>query len=50
MRQVALIALMAHAGSFVPARSARLGPIDQIFTRIGAADDSRAGARPSWWR
>jgi len=43
MRQVALIALMAHAGSFVPARSARLGPIDQIFTRIGAADDLAGG-------
>src|SRR3990172_7358763 len=37
MRQVALIALMAHAGSFVPARAARLGPVDQIFTRIRAA-------------
>jgi DNA mismatch repair protein MutS len=34
---------MAHAGSFVPARSARLGPIDQIFTRIGAADDLAGG-------
>jgi DNA mismatch repair protein MutS len=43
MRQVALIALMAHAGSFVPARAARLGPIDQIFTRIGAADDLAGG-------
>jgi DNA mismatch repair protein MutS len=43
MRQVALIALMAHAGSFVPAKSARLGPIDQIFTRIGAADDLAGG-------
>jgi DNA mismatch repair protein MutS len=43
MRQVALIALMAHAGSFVPAQSARLGPIDQIFTRIGAADDLAGG-------
>jgi DNA mismatch repair protein MutS len=40
---VALIALMAHAGSFVPARAARLGPIDQIFTRIGAADDLAGG-------
>src|SRR3989441_258847 len=39
MRQVALIVLMAHAGSFVPAKSARLGPIDQIFTPVGAADD-----------
>ncbi len=43
MRQVALIALMAHAGSFVPARSARIGPLDQIFTRIGAADDLAGG-------
>ncbi|OGA13772.1 MAG: DNA mismatch repair protein MutS [Betaproteobacteria bacterium RIFCSPHIGHO2_12_FULL_69_13] len=43
MRQVALIALMAHAGSFVPARAARLGPVDQIFTRIGAADDLAGG-------
>jgi DNA mismatch repair protein MutS len=43
MRQVALIALMAHTGSFVPARAARLGPIDQIFTRIGAADDLAGG-------
>ncbi|HUQ74578.1 MAG TPA: DNA mismatch repair protein MutS, partial [Burkholderiales bacterium] len=43
MRQVALICLMAHVGSFVPARAARLGPIDQIFTRIGAADDLAGG-------
>jgi DNA mismatch repair protein MutS len=43
MRQVALIVLMAHAGSFVPAKSARIGPIDQIFTRIGAADDLAGG-------
>ena len=43
MRQVALIALMAHAGSFVPAKSARMGPLDQIFTRIGAADDLAGG-------
>lgn len=39
MRQVALITLMAHTGSFVPADSATIGPIDQIFTRIGASDD-----------
>jgi DNA mismatch repair protein MutS len=39
MRQVALIALMASIGSFVPARACRLGPIDGIYTRIGAADD-----------
>src|SRR6266702_3435540 len=43
MRQVALIALMAHVGSFVPAKSARLGPVDQIFTRVGAADDLAGG-------
>ena len=43
MRQVALIALMAHVGAFVPAKAARIGPIDQIFTRIGAADDLAGG-------
>jgi DNA mismatch repair protein MutS len=43
MRQVALIALMAHIGAYVPARAARIGPIDQIFTRIGAADDLAGG-------
>lgn len=43
MRQVALIALLAHVGSFVPAAAARLGPIDAIFTRIGASDDLASG-------
>jgi DNA mismatch repair protein MutS len=43
MRQVALIVLMAHAGSFVPAAAARMGPVDQVFTRIGAADDLAGG-------
>src|SRR5436853_554032 len=43
MRQVALTVLMAHIGSFVPARAARIGPIDQVFTRIGAADDLAGG-------
>jgi DNA mismatch repair protein MutS len=43
MRQVALIVLLAHIGSFVPARAARIGPTDQIFTRIGAADDLAGG-------
>lgn len=43
MRQTALIVLMAYAGSFVPARSAIIGPIDRIFTRIGAADDLAGG-------
>ena len=39
MRQTALIALLAHIGSFVPAERATIGPIDRIFTRIGAQDD-----------
>jgi DNA mismatch repair protein MutS len=43
MRQVALIVLMAHIGAFVPAKAARIGPVDQIFTRIGAADDLAGG-------
>ncbi len=43
MRQVALIVLLAHIGSFVPARAARIGPVDQVFTRIGAADDLAGG-------
>jgi len=43
MRQTALIALMAYVGSYVPAKSARFGPIDRIFTRIGAADDLAGG-------
>ncbi len=43
MRQVALIALLAHVGSFVPAQQANLGEIDQIFTRIGASDDLASG-------
>ena len=43
MRQVALIALLAHVGCFVPAQQAVLGEIDQIFTRIGASDDLASG-------
>ncbi len=43
MRQVALIVLLAHTGSFVPAREARIGPVDAIFTRIGASDDLASG-------
>jgi DNA mismatch repair protein MutS len=43
MRQTALIAVLAHIGSFVPAARAELGPIDRIFTRIGAADDLAGG-------
>ncbi|HUW35760.1 MAG TPA: DNA mismatch repair protein MutS, partial [Rhodocyclaceae bacterium] len=43
MRQVALIVLLAHCGSFVPAGACRIGPIDAIFTRIGASDDLASG-------
>ena len=43
MRQTALIALLAHTGSHVPASSATIGPIDRIFTRIGASDDLARG-------
>ncbi|MFA6729784.1 MAG: DNA mismatch repair protein MutS [Eubacteriales bacterium] len=43
MRQVALIALMAQIGSFVPASEARIGVVDKIFTRVGASDDLSAG-------
>ena len=43
MRQTALIALLACTGSFVPADSARIGPLDRIFTRIGASDDLASG-------
>jgi len=43
MRQVALIAILAHAGSYVPAARAVLGPLDRVFTRIGASDDLASG-------
>ena len=43
MRQVALIAVLAHIGSYVPAGHALIGPLDRIFTRIGAADDLAGG-------
>ena len=43
MRQLALITLLAYMGSYVPATAAQIGPIDRIFTRIGAADDLAAG-------
>lgn len=43
MRQTALIVLLAHCGSFVPASSAHIGDIDRIFTRIGSADDLAGG-------
>ncbi len=43
MRQVAIITLMAHMGSFVPADSAKIGIVDRIFTRVGASDDLASG-------
>ena len=43
MRQTALIAILAHIGCFVPAQRAVLGPLDRIFTRIGASDDLAGG-------
>jgi DNA mismatch repair protein MutS len=43
MRQVALIVLLAHCGCFVPASRCRIGPVDAIFTRIGASDDLASG-------
>ncbi|MCU7877206.1 MAG: DNA mismatch repair protein MutS [Candidatus Thiodiazotropha sp. (ex Lucinoma borealis)] len=43
MRQIAIITLLAYAGSFVPAAAAQLGPIDRIFSRIGASDDLAGG-------
>ena len=43
MRQTAIITLMAHIGSFVPASSAVIGPVDRLFTRIGSSDDLASG-------
>lgn len=43
MRQTALIVLLAHIGSYVPAKKAIIGPVDRIFTRIGASDDLASG-------
>jgi DNA mismatch repair protein MutS len=43
IRQVAMIAILAHAGSFVPARAARIGLLDRVFTRVGAGDDLARG-------
>jgi DNA mismatch repair protein MutS len=50
LRQVALITLMAQIGSFIPAKSARLGLVDRIFTRIGAQDEIFAGQSTFMWR
>jgi len=48
LRQVALIALMAHMGSFVPAKAARISPLDRIFTRIGASDNLSKNQSTFW--
>jgi DNA mismatch repair protein MutS len=50
LRQNALITVLGQMGSFVPARSAHIGVVDRLFSRVGAADDWPAGARPSWSR
>ena len=50
LRQVALTVLMAQVGSFVAARSARVGIVDRIFTRVGAQDEIAPAPVPSWWR
>ncbi len=43
MRQTALIVILARIGSYVPAKAARIGPVDRVFTRIGASDDLAGG-------
>ncbi|MFA5984271.1 MAG: DNA mismatch repair protein MutS [Methylococcaceae bacterium] len=43
MRQAAIIVILAHIGCYVPAKSAAIGPVDKIFTRIGASDDLASG-------
>ena len=43
LRQVGLIVLLAHIGSFVPAKSAHIGIVDRIYTRVGASDNIAAG-------
>ena len=43
MRQIALITLLAQIGSFVPAKSAQIGIVDAIYTRVGASDDLATG-------
>ena len=48
MRQIALLVIMAYTGSYIPADSAEIGPVDQIFTRIGASDDL-AGGRSTFY-
>ena len=50
IRMAAIIQLMAQIGSFVPASSADLSPVDRIFTRIGASDNISRGNRRSLWR
>ena len=48
MRQTALIVLLAQIGSFVPAKTANIGIVDRIFTRVGASDDLASGQSTLW--
>ena len=50
IRQVALITLLAQIGSYVPAKSATIGMVDRLFTRIGASDELHSGQSRSWSR
>ena len=50
LRQTALITLMAHAGSFVPANEAKIPLTDKIFTRVGASDNLSGGESHLWWK
>ena len=47
LRTVALVSVLAQAGCFVPAATAKIGLVDRIFTRVGASDDLKRGGRPS---
>jgi DNA mismatch repair protein MutS len=50
LRQNALFVILAQAGFFVPAASARIGLVDRLFSRVGGGDDIAGGGPPSWWR
>ena len=50
IRQTALLVLLAHTGAFIPARSARIGIVDRIFTVLGLVTIWPVVNRPSWWK